>query len=85
MVFATLGFGGAILAEAGLSFLGFGLAPPTPSWGQMLSGAATGSNLYIAPWLTIFPGLAISLTIFAINMLGDGLRDELDPRLRGSR
>lgn len=84
MVLTTMGLSTAILAEASLSFLGFGVPPPAPSWGRMLSGS---SALYLnkAPWLAIFPGLAISVVVFAVNMFGDALRDELDPRLRGSR
>jgi peptide/nickel transport system permease protein len=84
IVVATLGLGNVILAEAALSFLGFGIPPPTPAWGGMLSGTAR-DYMYIAPWLMIFPGLAITLTVFAFNMYGDALRDLLDPRLRGSR
>jgi peptide/nickel transport system permease protein len=76
--------GGAILIEASLSFLGLSTQPPNPSWGLMLSG--TGRRyMEIAPWLAIFPGLAISLTVLAFNMFGDVVRDALDPRLRGSR
>lgn len=84
MVLTTLGLSTAILAEAALSFLGFGIPPPAPSWGRMLSGS-TASYIYVAPWLAIFPGIAISVVVFGINMLGDALRDELDPRLRDSR
>jgi peptide/nickel transport system permease protein len=80
IVLATLGIGGAILVGASLSFLGLGSKPPTPEWGAMLS---TGRNyLTIAPWITLFPGLAIMITVLSINMLGDGLRDALDPRLK---
>lgn len=82
MIVTTLGLSTAILAEASLSFLGFGVPPPAASWGRMLSGSAS-LYLYKAPWLAIFPGLAISIVVFAVNMLGDALRDELDPRLRG--
>lgn len=75
--------GNAILIEAALSFLGLSTQPPNPSWGLMLSG--TGRRyMEIAPWLAIFPGLAISFTVLAFNMLGDVVRDVLDPRLRGS-
>lgn len=84
MVLATLGMSSAILAEAALSFLGFGVPPPAASWGRMLSGSSS-TYLYAAPWLAIFPGLAITVVVFGVNMLGDALRDELDPRLRGSR
>jgi peptide/nickel transport system permease protein len=83
IVVATLGLGNVILAEAALSFLGFGVPPPTPAWGGMLSGSAR-DYMYIAPWLMIFPGLAIALTVFGFNMYGDALRDLLDPRLRGT-
>jgi peptide/nickel transport system permease protein len=82
MVVATLGLGMAILAESSLSFLGFGVPPPAPSWGGMLSGSGR-TYMLAAPWMAIFPGLAISLTVFGFNMLGDTLRDLLDPRLRG--
>jgi peptide/nickel transport system permease protein len=72
----------AILAEPSLSFLGFGVPPPRPSWGAMLSGSGRTYMLQ-APWMAIFPGIAISLAVFGFNMLGDALRDILDPRLRG--
>ena len=84
MVLTTLGLSSAILAEASLSFLGFGVPPPAASWGRMLSGSSS-LYLYKAPWLAIFPGLAITVVVFGVNMLGDALRDELDPRMRGSR
>lgn len=84
LILATVQLGGAILAEATLSFLGFGVKPPMPAWGSMLAGSGQQYFL-IAPWLAIWPGLAISLAVFGFNMLGDALRDELDPRLRGSR
>lgn len=74
---ATLGMGGAILAEAALSFLGLGVQPPTPSWGTMLNGGRL--HLLDAPHLTIFPGLAIAFLVLGFNFLGDGLRDSLDP------
>ena len=71
----------AILAEASLSFLGLGVTEPTPSWGLMLSGAA--ADFYQqAPWMIVFPGLAISLGVFAFNLFGDALRDWLDPKLK---
>jgi peptide/nickel transport system permease protein len=82
IVLATIGLGAFILAESALSFLGFGVPPPYPSWGGMLSGAGR-SFFYQAPWMAIYPGLAISLAVFGFNMLGDALRDVLDPRLRG--
>lgn len=81
---ATLGFGSAILVEASLSFLGFGVPPDVPSWGGMLNREAR-SFMDAAPWLALAPGLTLSLAVFGFNMLGDALRDLLDPRLRGSR
>ena len=77
IVEATLGFGYAIIEESGLSFLGFGIQPPTPSWGNLLSNAQEHFTKY--PWLAIFPGLMIFLSIISINYIGDGLRDALDP------
>jgi peptide/nickel transport system permease protein len=76
---ATLGMAGAIIAEASLSFLGLGVQPPMPSWGTMLD--AGRSHLFDAPHLTIFPGVAIMLLVVAFNLVGDALRDRLDPRL----
>jgi peptide/nickel transport system permease protein len=82
IVLATTQLGAAILAESTLSFLGYGVPPPFPTWGSMLSG--TGRAFMIqSPWLSIWPGLAISAAVFGFNMLGDALRDVLDPRLRG--
>lgn len=78
VVAATLGIATAIIAESTLSFLGLGIQPPTPSWGNMLKDAQT--DLAVAPWTAIFPGLAIFLTVVAINFIGDGLRDALDPQ-----
>ncbi|MCH7744453.1 MAG: ABC transporter permease [Chloroflexi bacterium] len=75
---------GMMLAEAGLSFLGLGVPPPTPSWGGMLSGAGI-NYMYAAPLLSIWPGLALSIVVYSSNMLGDALRDLLDPKLRGAR
>lgn len=83
IVIATLGMGGSILAEAALSFLGLGIRPPYPSWGSMLSEAR--EQITTAPWLSIFPGLAIFLTVLGLNLLGDGLRDLLDPQSRSRR
>ena len=83
IVLVTAQLGGAILAEAALSFLGLGVPEPYPSWGRMLSIAAA-EYAQKAPWLVIFPGVAISLAVFGTNLLGDALRDTLDPRLRGS-
>jgi len=80
IVIFTIGVGGAILAEASLSFLGLGVPPPTPSWGRMVS---EGRSLLIqAPWQSIFPGLFISLAVLGFNLAGDSLRDVWDPRLR---
>ena len=79
----TIQFALAILAEAGLSYLGLGTQPPAPSWGKMLNEAQT--LMYLAPQLAIFPGLAIMATVLGLNLLGDGLRDLLDPRLRRAR
>jgi peptide/nickel transport system permease protein len=84
LILATIGLGTVILAESGLSFLGFGIPPPYPSWGGMLSGSGR-SFMYHAPWMALFPCAAISLAVFGFNMLGDALRDVLDPRLRGGR
>ncbi len=81
IVLGTAQFGSAILVEASLSFLGLGVPEPYPSWGRMLSESAA-EYVRTAPWLVIFPGLAISLAVFGANLLGDALRDALDPRLR---
>jgi peptide/nickel transport system permease protein len=81
LVNATFGIAGAIFIEAALSFLGFGVAPPTPSWGQMLSLGVSTTGRFLW-WLTMFPGLAIFLTVLAYNLVGEGLRDAIDPRLR---
>ncbi|MCW5853458.1 MAG: ABC transporter permease [Anaerolineae bacterium] len=80
IVLATVGVAGAILTAAGLSFLGLGAQPPTPEWGSMLTNGRT--YLRQAWWFTMFPGLAVMVTVLAINMFGDGLRDALDPKLR---
>jgi peptide/nickel transport system permease protein len=82
VVIATANLGTAILAEAALGFLGLGVPPPTPAWGSMLSGATQG-YLFRAPWTAMYPGVAITLAVFGFNMLGDAIRDVLDPRLRG--
>jgi peptide/nickel transport system permease protein len=79
-VSAVLGIAGAILLESSLSFLGLGVQPPTPSWGSILTSGK--DNIEIAWWLSLFPGLAIFLTVLGYNLLGEGLRDALDPRLR---
>ena len=83
MILASSGLAGAILAEASLSFLGLGTPAPAPSWGAMLSGSVQ-QYAERAPWLAIFPGLAISFVVLGFNLFGDSLRDILDPRLRGS-
>ena len=82
IVLATAQLGAAILTEASLSFLGLGIPEPYPSWGRMLSESAA-EYVRTAPWLVIFPGIAISLAVFGTNLLGDALRDILDPRQRG--
>jgi peptide/nickel transport system permease protein len=79
LVQTTVAMAAAILAEAGLSFLGLGVQPPTASWGQMLTTAQ--SYIYSAAWLAIWPGIAIFLAVLGFNLLGDGIRDGLDPRL----
>ena len=81
IVQATIQFSLGILAEVGLSYVGLGAQPPTPSWGRMLAEAQT--MIYVAPWFAIFPGLAVALTVLGLNLMGDGLRDALDPRLKG--
>lgn len=78
----TIHIGQFILSEATLSFLGFGIPPPTPSWGSMLSDAGR-KYMYIAPWMALWPGAALAMVVYGANMLGDALRDLLDPRLRG--
>lgn len=83
-VLASIWLGNAIIIEASLSFLGLGTPPPDPSWGNMLSGSGR-AYLERAPWIAIFPGLAITTVVLSMNLLGDSLRDALDPRLRGDR
>lgn len=83
VVQATIQFALAILAEAALSFLGLGAQPPTPSWGRMLNEAR--SMIFINPWLAIYPGAAIAAAVLGLNLLGDGLRDVIDPRLARKR
>ncbi|MEQ8249007.1 MAG: ABC transporter permease [Alphaproteobacteria bacterium] len=83
VVQATIQFALAILAEAALSFLGLGAQPPTPSWGRMLD--ETRSMIFINPWLAVYPGMAIALSVLGLNLLGDGLRDVIDPRLARKR
>lgn len=82
IVVLMLAVGGTILAESAISFLGFGIQPPQPSWGNMLSGAT--QFYFKGPHLIVFPGAAITLTVLCVFLIGDGLRDALDPRLRGS-
>jgi peptide/nickel transport system permease protein len=82
IILFTVSMGGMILAEATISFLGYGIPPPLPSWGGMLSGAGRDYMLQ-APWMSVWPGLALGIVVYGINMLGDALRDILDPRLRG--
>lgn len=81
LVVYTMGLGTTIMAEASLSFLGLGVQPPSPSWGGMISGGI--AFMRTAPWLTVFPGLVLTLTVCALNLVGDGLRDALNPRLSG--
>ena len=80
VIAATLGVAGAIMAEAALSFLGLGVQPPTPSWGSMISDGRDLDQLRHAPWTSLFPGLAIGAAVLGFNLLGDALRDALDPR-----
>jgi len=80
LVSAVLGVAGAVLTEAGLSFLGLGVQPPAPSWGNILTDGK--ANIEIAWWLSLFPGMAILITVLSYNLFGEGLRDALDPRLR---
>ena len=83
IVQATIQFAIAILAEAALSYLGLGAQPPLASWGRMLSDAQ--QLMFLAPRLAVFPGVAIAMAVLGLNLLGDGLRDLLDPRLRARR
>jgi ABC-type dipeptide/oligopeptide/nickel transport system permease subunit len=80
VIATTLGMAGAIMAEAALSFLGLGVQPPTPSWGAMIADGRDLSQLRASPWTSLFPGLAIGVTVLGFNLLGDALRDALDPR-----
>jgi len=82
IIIFTTSIGGVILAEASLSFLGFGLPPDVPSWGGMLSWDGR-NHMQVAPWLAIWPGAALSIVVYGTNMFGDAMRDLLDPRLRG--
>jgi peptide/nickel transport system permease protein len=83
IVITSVQLGAVILIEASLSFLGLGIPPPYPSWGAMLQGNGR-RFMEVAPWLAIFPGAAISLAVLGFNLFGDAMRDELDPRLRGT-
>ena len=83
IIIFSITVGGVILSEASLSFLGFGLPPSIPSWGGLLSREGR-QYMEVAPWLALFPGLALTITIYCLNMFGDAMRDLLDPRLRGS-
>jgi len=80
VIAATLGVAGAIMAEAALSFLGLGVPPPTPSWGSMIADGRDLDQLRRAPWTSVFPGMAIGAAVLGFNLLGDALRDALDPR-----
>ena len=84
IILASNGLAFAIIAEASLSFLGLGILPPRPSWGAMLSGSVQ-NYITLAPWLAIFPGLAITIVALGFSLFGDAMRDVLDPRLRGSK
>ena len=84
IVLFTARVGATILAESGLSFLGLGVPPPAPTWGGMLTGSSR-AYMYQGPWLALAPGLALAIVVYAINVLGDALRDLLDPRMRGTR
>jgi len=81
MVSAVLGVAGAVLVESGLSFLGLGVQPPNPSWGNILTDGK--DNIQLAWWLSLYPGLAILMTVLGYNLLGEGLRDLFDPKLKG--
>jgi ABC-type dipeptide/oligopeptide/nickel transport system permease subunit len=82
VIAATLGVAAAIMAEAALSFLGLGVQPPTPSWGSMIADGRDLSQLRDSPWTSLFPGLAIGMTVLGFNLLGDALRDAFDPRAK---
>ena len=84
IVLFTTRIGAVILTEAGLSFLGLGVPPPAPTWGSMLSGTGR-TYMYLGPWLALAPGLSLTIVVYAINVYGDGLRDLLDPRMRGTQ
>ena len=82
IIIFSINIGGVIISEASLSFLGFGLPAKIPSWGGMLSREGR-QYMEMAPWLALWPGLALTITVYCLNMLGDAVRDLLDPRLRG--
>lgn len=84
IVLFTTRIGAVILSEAALSFLGLGVPPPAPTWGGMLSGAGR-TYMYLGPWLAIAPGVCLTVVVYSINIFGDALRDQLDPRMKGSR
>ena len=83
IIIFSINIGGVMISEASLSFLGFGLPPTVPSWGGLLSREGR-EYMERAPWLAVWPGLCLTITVFSLNMFGDALRDLLDPRLRGS-
>ena len=83
IILATGFLGTAIVTEAGLSFLGLGVPPPHPAWGRLLSEAQQ-HQMEVTPWLAVFPGIALTFSVYGFNMFGDALRDHLDPRLRGA-
>ncbi|MBZ6370327.1 MAG: ABC transporter permease, partial [Enterobacter bugandensis] len=82
IVTATLGVAGAIITESALSYLGIGVVPPTPSWGNMISAANNLIDFRKRPWIWVPPGMCILITVVAINLIGDGLRDALDPKMK---
>jgi peptide/nickel transport system permease protein len=84
LVLFSIGIGANIVAEASLSFLGYGVPPPSPTWGGMMS-AEGRVYMIVDPWILVAPTVALAIVVYAMNMFGDALRDELDPRLRGSR
>ena len=84
IIIFSINIGGVIIAEASLSFLGYGLPPDIPSWGGMLSWDGR-RYMEQAPWLSLWPGFALTITVYSLNMLGDAMRDLLDPRLRGGQ
>jgi ABC-type dipeptide/oligopeptide/nickel transport system permease subunit len=85
IIYLSLHLGGAIITESSLSFLGLGVPPDEPSWGGMITRGTQQALMGGIPWLALFPGLAIGAAVYGFNLLGDGLRDALDPRLRGSQ